>query len=253
MLTPVGETKCERVPSGSVSGADGDADTEGDGEGGDDGPPHGSTLPWLAETPPGTSLLVAGPPMTRKRRLTMRLLAGIDAAAARVLVTTRADADGIEREYRSVDPRIVPERLAVVDCVTEQRGSGFDPGRERTATRRYANDPGDLTGVGIGVSEFMRRFADEGTEVAVGLHTLSTMLMYADLNRLYRFVHVLTSRANVAGARGAYVLDDAADDPGVIAQPFDGMVAVRDGESGPEVRVRGVDPGPRRWTPLQSL
>ena len=232
-----------------VSGADADGDAEGD----DGEPPRGSALPWLAATPPGTSLLVAGPPMTRKRRLTMRLRAGVDEEAARALVTTRLDADGMEREYRAVDPGIAPERLAVVDCVTEQRGSGFDPDRVESPTRRYANDPGDLTGVGIGVSEFMRRFADEGLDVAIGLHTLSTMLMYADLNRLYRFVHVLTSRATVAGARGAYVLDDSADDPGVIAQPFDGMVAVRDGEAGPEVRVRGVDPGPRRWTPLDAL
>jgi len=230
-----------------------EADTDADDAGDDGEPPGGATLPWLAATPPGTSLLVAGPPMTRKRELMLRLLTGVDAEAARVLVTTRLDADGIEREYRAVDPGIAPERLAVVDCVTEQRGSGFDPDRAESPTRRYANDPGDLTGVGIGVSEFMRRFADGGTDVAVGLHTLSTMLMYADLSRVYRFVHVLTSRASVAGARGAYVLDDSADDPGVIAQPFDGLVAVRDGESGPEVRVRGVDPGPRRWTPLESL
>jgi len=230
-----------------VSGVD------ADGDGTDDGERPAAALPWLAATPPGTSLLVAGPPMTRKRRLTLRLLAGVDAEAARVLVSTRLDADGILGEYRSVDPRIAPERLAVVDCVTEQRGSGFDPDRTESATRRYANDPGDLTGVGIGVSEFMRRFDGEGLDVAVGLHTLSTMLMYADLGRVYRFVHVLTSRATVAGARGAYVLDDSADDPGVIAQPFDGRVAVREGEAGPEVRVRGVDPGPKRWTPLDSL
>ncbi len=231
--------------SWGVSGADADADRDGD-----DG---GAALPWLAETSPGTSLLVAGPPMTRKRRLMLRLLSGVDADTARALVTTRLDADGIAEEYRAVHPGVSPERVAVVDCVTEQRGSGFDPDRADSPTRRYANDPGDLTGVGIGVSEFLRRYEDQGLDVAVGLHTLSTMLMYADLNRVYRFVHVLTSRATIAGARGVYVLDDPADDPGVIAQPFDGLVAVRDGETGPEVRVRGVDPGPRRWTPLESL
>ncbi len=239
MSTPDGGIIYEESPVGRVSGVDAD-ETE-------------SALPWLAATPPGTSLLVAGAPMTRKRRLMLRLLAGADDDAARALVTTRLNADGIESEYRTVDPSVPPERLAVVDCVTEQRGSGFDPDRVHTDTRRYANDPGDLTGIGIGVSEFMRQFDEAGVDVVLGVHTLSTMLMYADLTRVYRFVHVLTSRATVAGARGVYVLDEAADDPGVIAQPFDGLVAVRDGDEGPEVRVRGVDPGPRRWTALSSL
>lgn len=218
----------------------------------DEGATGESRLSWLAETPPGTNLLLAGPPMTRKRRLLTRLLAGSE-SDARVLVTTRADADGIEREYRAVDPSIGDDRLSVVDCVTDQRDSGFAPDRAASPTRRYANDPGDLTGIGIGVSEFMRRYHESGLDATLGVHSLSTMLMYADLQRVYRFVHVLTSRTAAVGYRAVYVLDESADDPGMIAQPFDGLVAVRDGESGPEVRVRGVDPGPRRWTPVASL
>jgi hypothetical protein len=233
--------------AGPASAEPADA-AESDGDG--DGEP---ALPWLAETAPGTSLLVAGPPMTRKRRLLYRLLAGVDADAVRGLVTTRLDAEGVVGEYRSVDPGVREDRLAVVDCVTDQRATGFDTDRDPGPNRTYAHDPGDLTGVGIGVSEYMRRAHERDEGFVLGVHTLSTMLMYADLQRVYRFVHVLTSRGAAAGFGSVYVLDESADDPGMIAQPFDGLVAVRDAESGTEVRVRGVDPGPDRWTPVTSL
>ncbi len=193
--------------------------------------------------------------MNRKRALLHRLLAGAtpDRDGARGFVSTRLDAEDVVEEYRAVHPSIPEDHVAVVDCVTDQRSTGFGDELDSTPTREYAHDPGDLTGIGIGVSGFMRRYHEAGLDFALGVHTLSTMLMYADVQRVYRFVHVLTRRTADANYRGAYVLDESAEDPGMLAQPFDGMVAVRETETGSEVRVRGVDAGPDEWTAMDSL
>ncbi|WP_435360004.1 RAD55 family ATPase [Haloarchaeobius sp. DFWS5] len=201
-----------------------------------------------ASIPPGTNLLVAGPAMTGKRRLMYELLAdaggGTDATA---LVTTRKSADTVAREYRKIDPDA--ERLGIVDCVSRQRG--FDANQD-TADRRYVSNAGDLTGIGIRTSEFMRQFhTDESIEAAgVGLHTSSTVMMYADFRRVFQFLHVLTGRIEATGYTGIFVVDTPTADTSLamLTQPFDGLIEVRENEGERQLRVKGVEVGPRRWT-----
>lgn len=206
-----------------------------------------------AAIPDGSSVLVVGPAMTGKRRLLYSVLAadgGDDRAT--VVTTTRKAAGTIESEYREVHPEVAD--LGVVDCVSRQRGVG---GRD-TDGRRMVSSAGDLTGIGIGVTNFMRRFHgdDAIASASVGLHTLSTLLMYADVRRVYQFLHVLTGRVESSGFLGAFVIDTPVPDSslGIMTQPFDGVVEVRDvEESGDrEYRVRGLGDavGPRRWTPF---
>ncbi|WP_435334397.1 DUF7504 family protein [Haloarchaeobius sp. TZWWS8] len=202
-----------------------------------------------AAVPEGTNLLVAGPAMTGKRRLMYELLAGDSRAeSARALITTRKGADRVEREYRDVHPDV--GRLGVVDCVSRQRGFS---GSHSSENRRYVSDPGDLTGIGIRTSEFMRQFQtdDDLDDVRVGLHTSSTVLMYTDLRRVFQFVHVLTGRIESAGFVGVFVVDTPTADDTIelLKQPFDGLVETRDDDDdGRQVRIRGVEMGPRRWT-----
>lgn len=200
----------------------------------------------------GSNVLVVGPPMTGKRELLYEVLAadrGSDRATA--FVTTRKAAGTIEPEYRDVHPDVAT--LAVVDCVTRQRGFGRN---EESPTRRLVSSAGDLTGIGIDLTDFMRRFHedDDLSGASVGMHTLSTLLMYADVRRVYQFLHVLTGRVESSGFLGGFVLDTPVpqDSLGIIKQPFDGVVEVREVEEtgGREYRVRGLpsDAGPRAWT-----
>jgi KaiC/GvpD/RAD55 family RecA-like ATPase len=116
----------------------------------------------------------------------------------------------------------------------------------------YVSDPGDLTGIGIGVTTFLRQFYREGTSARLGVHSVSTMLMYADLRRVFRLLHVLTARIDAADSIGVFALDDSVDshEQSVLRQPFDGVVELRETDEGRELRCRGVDAGPRSWTPV---
>jgi KaiC/GvpD/RAD55 family RecA-like ATPase len=228
-------------------------------------------VPDLVSLEPGTNLLVSGPTMTGKRTLMLSLLA--DAVAdgrGGVVVTTRKSARTTERQFADLLGRAPGGDLAVVDCAGvggpdrgPRRGRGRGRGG-RGSTRRQLSGPGDLTGIGIGVTEFMRRIHAEERGGVVGLHSLSTMLMYADLRRLYQFVHVLTGRVDATDFASVLTMDDgvvADREATVLRGAFDAVLEVREregarsareGRGAPrrELRVRGDDVGPREWTPF---
>jgi hypothetical protein len=202
---------------------------------------------------PGSSVLIAGPAMTGKRELMFRLLgAAGDGLAA--FVTTKLDADHFRTKL--ADHWTVPDwDVRVVDCVSRQHAL-----RPLTDTEsvKYVATASDLTGIGIGLSGFMQDayHRPDVDRAAVGLHSLSTLLMYADLRRVYQFLHVVTGRIATSDFVGAFTLDSARSDGESLVrlkELFDGLVEVRDGEEGPEIRTRGDVDGPRRWTEAYSL
>lgn len=197
---------------------------------------------------PGTSVLIAGPAMTGKRQLMYRLLgeAGDGLAA---FVSTKLDAVRLVAE---LGERWTLDAwdLRIVDCVSRQRA--VSPLAD-TETRRYVATAGDLTGVGIALSGFMQdAYHDPDVEnAAIGHHSLSTMLMYADLRRVFQFVHVITGRIDSSDFVGAFCLDTSGGDDESVSRLkglFDGLIEVREGEEGLELRVRGAVDGPRRWS-----
>ncbi len=206
------------------------------------------SLSWAVDLSPGSSVLIAGPAMTGKRELFYRLLAAArGAGGATAVVTTRKSAGTIADEYRQRHPYLSDDMLAIVDCVSDERGLQM----EDTTTRRFVVDAGDLTGIGIHTAEFLERFREAGSvqSVRVGLHTLSTMLMYVDVRRVFRFVHVFSQRIARADGVGVFVLDEPPDSRqfNMLVQPMDGVVEVRH-DATRQVRVRGIDVGPGEWT-----
>jgi hypothetical protein len=199
---------------------------------------------------PGSSLLIAGPAMTGKRRLMFDLLE--DAADTRAaFVTTKRDAKGMEAEVGAVWT-LADWELSFVDCVSRQRGVQFAP---ETGTVEYVATPGDLTGIGIALSGFMQdAYHDpDAAHPAVGLHSLSTLLMYADVRRVYQFLHVITGRIDSSGFSGVFTFDLVGGEEEHLArirELFDGLIEVREeADEGRQLRTRGAVDGPRRWVP----
>ena len=102
---------------------------------------------------------------------------------------------------------------------------------------KTVENPSDLTGVGIQFSELlsgMATAADEGEQISVCFDSLTSLLQYADLQRAFRFLHVVTGRVKTAGGVGHYHLDPEAHDRQTLATLkglFDAVVNVdEDGE-----------------------
>jgi KaiC/GvpD/RAD55 family RecA-like ATPase len=189
-----------------------------------------------AEVEPGTNILLTGPPLSGKRSIMMDVLAaGTDRDEGAIVVTTKDGADRVLRDYEKRTP-YEGKPVAVVDCVTRQQG-----GETRESDRiKYASSPVDMTGIGIKLSEFLQAFGDRGIEQnRVMVHSLSTLLMYSDLQTVFRFLHVFTGRVQSVDGLGLFSIDSTAHEDqamNTIKQLFDGIVTVpEDGE--PEIRL----------------
>ncbi|MGM0590244.1 MAG: RAD55 family ATPase [Halobacteriota archaeon] len=189
---------------------------------------------------PGTNLILSGPPLTGKRSLGLEVLAdGLRNGEGAIVVTTKDGADRILSEVSEhVDYGGKP--FAVIDCVTRQQGVG-----EVTDTEyvKYASSPVDMTGIGIKLSEVLQSFYQdrEVRENRIMLHSLSTLLMYSDLQTVFRFLHVFTGRIQSVNGLGLFAIDaDAHDDRtmNTLKQLFDGIIQTSE-TNDPQARLAG--------------
>jgi hypothetical protein len=103
-------------------------------------------------------------------------------------------------------------------------------------TVRGVENPSDLTGIGIELSELLSNMAaaaGDDEAVAVCFNNLTSLLQYADLQRVFRFLHVVTGRVKTIGGIGHYHIDPDAHDKQTLATLkglFDAVVEV--GENG---------------------
>lgn len=206
----------------------------------------GNVLP-VEQLEPGTYLL-AGPAMTGKYDLildllTDRLLTGSGA----LLVSTNESADGV---FTAVESRLgeIPDEFRLVDCISDQQGGGDGYHADQV---EYVSSAADLTGIGIGVSEQLRRFVENDIEqVRMGFHSLSTLLMYVELETVFRFVHVLSGRVDGIDGLGVFAIDPTTHEESTVntlKQLFDGMIEVRDADGTEEIRLVGIPGTPDGW------
>jgi KaiC/GvpD/RAD55 family RecA-like ATPase len=195
--------------------------------------------------PPGTSLLIAGPSLTRKRELMLRLVdQQTDEGTA--VITTKKSAGTVMQQLDIPPESEGREYLRLIDCVTQQRGMGES---EETETTKYISSPRDLTGLSIKLSGVFQNLYQQDVPTRVGLDSLSTFLMYHDLQRVYRMMHVLSGQIESAGWLGTFVIDSPSDrELEVLTQLVDGMIQTRDTDAGYEFRVRGFDRVNTEWT-----
>ena len=185
------------------------------------------------EVDSGTNLLLTGPPLTGKRSMMMDVLAaGTDRGDGAIVVTTKDGADRVLKDYEKRTP-YGGKPVAVVDCVTRQQG--VSEARDE-AQVRYTSSPVDMTGVGIKFSELLEEFYERQAieRNRVFLDSLSTLLMYSDLQTVFRFLHVFTGRVQSVDGLGLYAIDSTAHDDktmNTLKQLFDGVIETHeDGE-----------------------
>ena len=74
---------------------------------------------------------------------------------------------------------------------------------------------GDLTGIGIELSELLSWMDDNAAsddEIVMCFDSVTTLLQYADLQRAFRFLHVVTGRVRSVSGSGMYHLNPEAHD-----------------------------------------
>lgn len=97
-------------------------------------------------------------------------------------------------------------------------------------------NPSDLTGIGIELSELLSQIGTASADdehTAVCFNSITSLLQYADLQRAFRFLHVVTGRIKTVDGVGHFHLDPNAHDEQTLATLkglFDAVIEV--GEDG---------------------
>jgi hypothetical protein len=85
--------------------------------------------------------------------------------------------------------------------------------------------------LGITVSEYLSKHG--GTNTMVSFDSLTSLLQYVELQRAFRFLHVLANRVKTAGAVAHFHMDPGAHDEQAMAtlsSLFDAVAEFDDGE-----------------------
>lgn len=67
--------------------------------------------------------------------------------------------------------------------------------------------PGDLTDIGIQITNFLTDWEVDDTQLVVCVHSLTELLRHVSLRKTYQFLNVLTHQLKAAGAVSHYHLD----------------------------------------------
>lgn len=190
----------------------------------------------------GQSVLVSGPPMTGKYEV---LLEQLTASADELLVvSTDTPADQLRRDVTAyADLR--DESVGVVDCTS----NGDDVARSDTDTVRYVSSPENLTQVGVQFTALTEQFQSD--DVAVGLHSLSPLLMYWDVDRVYQFLRVFLDRVRSSSWCCVAVVGSTMHDEQTLHtlyDPFDAIIETRETDGSRQLRRRGRRGPPSEWT-----
>lgn len=187
------------------------------------------------------SVLLVGPPMSGKYDLFHQLLA--EWSDEPIVISTGRTAGKVRADHEQITD-MNGESVIVVDCVSREQGETVTD----TPRTKYVDSAGDLTDIGVKFTNVVEDVGDD-TAHAVGLFSISELLMYWDSERIYQFVRVLSSQASgqdwpFVGAVGSTAHDESTLH--TLYEPFDRIVETRvDDER--EFRVRGRVGSPTDW------
>jgi len=132
--------------------------------------------------------------MSGKYDLFNRLLA--EWSTGPVVISTGRTAEKIRQDYETITGRDGDD-VIVIDCITHEQGDK----RDDTPTTKYVASAGNLTDIGIKFTDVVESSA--GRDRAVGVYSLSQLLMYWDPERIYRFTRVMTSQTSGGDGRSS--------------------------------------------------
>lgn len=223
--------------------------TPTDGYAFDDGIP-------IEPTAPGTTVLVAGPALSSAESLVRSLImqgAGNDEAS--LFISTTKTSGKLLKACRRTNPDLDTRLTGVIDCSGQEPKPG-----ETDAEVKYVSTQSDLTGIGMKFSALYESLYADATDgrVRAGLISLSSLAMYVDLRKLFRFAQTLSGRIDSAGGLGVFGIDPTTHDErtvNTLGQVTDGRIEVReydgdDEDVDGELRVRGLPDQPSGWQPF---
>lgn len=204
---------------------------------------------------PGTTLMVAGPALSRAEELARWMVTdGTERGEGALFISTNMTCQKLLKRCQGTHSALDASKLGIIDCSGQDIG-----GRDLPATVKYVSTQSDLTGIGMKFSALYESLYTQATQgrVRTGLITLSSLSMYVDLRTLFQFVQTLSGRIDSADGLGVFGIDPTTHDTktvNTLSQAVDGRIEVReselDDEADGDLRIRGLPDQPTDWQPF---
>lgn len=198
----------------------------------------------------GSNIMIIGPPMSGKRIILNHIMyhGAVHNDNAIVKVTTRYPASHVFEWFNDNKVSLPLSKIGIIDCVAKTLGKDV----AETENIKIANSPVDLTGIGVKISYFLEEFIMKKNIANIQLHidSLSALMMYSNLQTVFRFLHVFTGRIKAARALGLFLVEDGmheAKDIVTLKQLFDGLIEIKSENDATFIRVVGLSPKPTPW------
>jgi KaiC/GvpD/RAD55 family RecA-like ATPase len=198
----------------------------------------------------GSNIMLIGPPMSQKEVILYNIMYHGAAINDNAIITVTTHESGTQILDWFIENKLVLplSRIGIIDCITRSLG-GIAVENENI---KIASSPVDLTGIGVRISQFFEDFLMKKNVRKTQLHinSLSTILMYSNINTVFRFIHVFTGRIKAAGALGIFVMESGMHDEQAITtlkQLFDGVMEIKSENDMNHIRMVGLSPKPTPW------
>lgn len=210
----------------------------------------------IGPIPPGTNIMLIGPPMIGKSFFGRSFMFnGLKDNEAGVYVSTKETGLKIQEWYErnGMDLSQFEDHYGIVDCLSKTLR--MDAGEKPKNVVEVASAV-DMTGISIGVNQFLEDFwrTKQIKKVRVVVESLSNLLMYSNLQTVFRFLHVFTARLKAMDAVGVYTVEEGMHDPATITtlkQLAQGVIEMKEEDNGKYLRVMGLTPAPTDWCGYQ--
>lgn len=155
---------------------------------------------------------------------------GADATDVVLVTVTQSSRNRVEALADRLDRR--PAKLGVVAVDEQTRGgAGSGPGPADRLSVTSVGTPGDLTGLGIAITEYLSAWAGDGNRTVVCIHSLTALLQSVPADRAFEFLNALLSRTGAANAAvHVHMNPDAHDEQTfqTVSTLFDEVVDARE-------------------------
>ena len=204
----------------------------------------------IGEIKKGSNIMLIGPPMSGKNVILNYISCYSIVKNENAIITVATSESGTRflELFKENKLNLPKERIGIVDCFTKSLG-GNAIENEYT---KIANSPADLTGINVKISQFFQDFFIKRNirNIEVHINSLSTLLMYSNIQVVFRFMHVLTGRIKTAGALGIYVVDSDMHhemEITTLKQLCDGIIEIKSENDTNLIRIVGLSPKPTPW------
>jgi len=201
----------------------------------------------------GSNIMLISPPMCGKEAILDNIINHMATKneKALIIVTTNEPPINILERLKKKKLDLLLSRIGIVDSIS----NNFVTSDFENVTIKTVSSPADLTSIGVRIGEFIDDFSEKDMKIQIHINSLSTILMYSNIQTIFRFLHYLTGRIKAAEALGIFAIDSGMHDQQTIAtlkQLCDCMVEIKSENDTNFIRIIGQFAKSTPWIEYES-